>query len=125
MIVLDASAWVNVLTAELAVPGLASSDLYVPPHFDVEVIGSIRAMRQRDWITDEQAERAVSRHLRSIFWRTHDPADIRQAWAWRDALSYRDAWYAATARRLAAEWVTSDKKAVTTAQRLGAPARLV
>jgi predicted nucleic acid-binding protein len=125
VIVLDASAWVNVLTADLTIPQLGDADVYAPPHFDVEVVGSVRAMRQRDWITEDQANTAVDRHLRSVFWRTHDPADVRRAWSWRESLSFRDAWYVALARRLDAEWYTADERAAKTARQLGARVRTV
>jgi predicted nucleic acid-binding protein len=125
VIVLDASVWVSVLAAGLEVPDLDRTDLYVPPHFDAEVIGALRALRRRRLISDAQATVAVDRHLRAAFWRAHDPSDIRQAWIWRDALSFRDGWYVALAHRLDASWVTADQRAGKTAARLGTPVQLV
>jgi predicted nucleic acid-binding protein len=123
--VLDASAWVNVLTAGLEVPALDRTDLLVPPHFDAEVVGAVRALRRRRLISDTQATATVDRHLRAAFWRVHDPSDIRQAWAWRDVLSFRDAWYVALALRLGASWVTADQRAAGTAARIGALVQVV
>lgn len=125
MIVLDASAWIDVLTAGLDVPELADHDLVVPPHFDVEVIGSIRALRQRDAIDEAAADSAVGWHLRAPIERIFEPDDLRQAWSWRESMSFRDAWYVSLARRLDAPWMTADRKAARTAERLHVVTRVV
>lgn len=125
MIVLDASAWIDVLTAGLNIRDLAEHSLYVPPHFDVEVVGSVRALRQRGSITSGQADTAIDRHLRGIFVRVYDPVDVRRAWTLRESMSLRDAWYVALAERLNATWVTVDEKAAGAAVRQGVATRTV
>lgn len=125
MIVLDASAWVDVLTAGVDVPALATDDIAVPPHFDVEVLGSIRALQQHGELEAAAADVAVERHLRAVFDRAFDPADIRAAWVLREAMSFRDAWYVSLAQRLDALWVTADQKAARTARRLDLAVQLV
>lgn len=118
MIVLDASAWIDVLTAGLDLVELEDDDIIVPPHFDVEVMGSIRALVQRREIELQVADVAIDRHLRAQFTRVFDPEDARRAWALRDSLSFTDAWYVALARRLGATWITADQRAGRTARRL-------
>lgn len=125
MIVLDASAWIDVLTAGVDVPALATDDIVVPPHFDVEVIGSIRALQQQGVIDPAAADKAVDRHLRGVFERSYEHADIRQAWALRDSMSFRDAWYVGLAQRLDALWVTADREAARTARRLDVTVQVV
>ncbi|MDF8264370.1 type II toxin-antitoxin system VapC family toxin [Luteipulveratus flavus] len=117
MIVLDASAWVDVVAGGSRGSVLESKDITVPPHFDVEVIGSIRALHQRRVLTDDAADRAVDRHLRAPFVRSFEPADARAAWTLREAMSSRDAWYVALAQRLEAVWVTADLRAARVAGR--------
>lgn len=117
MIVLDASAWVDVLAGGSRGSALEDEDISVPPHFDVEVIGSIRALHQRRVLTGGAADLAVDRHLRAPFVRSFEPADARAAWTMREAMSYRDAWYVALAQRLDAAWVTADLRAARAAER--------
>lgn len=116
MIVLDASAWVDVLTAGLDIPELGTDSVVVPPHFDVEVLGTIRALSQRELLSAEDAGTAYEQHLSAQFEHVHDVADIRRAWTWRHALSLADAWYVALAERLDATWITADQKAARTAR---------
>lgn len=118
MIVLDASAWVDVLTG-VAAPPDDSEEVLVPPHFDAEVVGALRALTQRAVISAAAADRALAQHLRAGFVIERDPADIHQAWLWRDSMSLTDAWYAALAHRRAATWVTTDLRAAATAERHG------
>ncbi len=118
MIVVDASAWVDVLCGVVAPPP-SDETVVVPPHFDAEVLGALRALSQRQILTDEQAERAVDQHLRAGFIIERDGEDMRQAWRWRESMSLPDAWYAALAGRHDAPWVTTDHRAATTARRFG------
>lgn len=114
MIVLDASAWVDVLVGGATPPeGLAGCA--VPGHFDAEVVGTLRALVQRGAITGVQGDAAVDRHLRARFRRDFDPVDARTAWQWREAMSITDGWYAALALRHDATWVTSDRRAARVA----------
>lgn len=124
MIVLDASAWVDVLVAGASAEGLEET-VVVPPHFDAEVIGALRALVQRGALPLAMAERALDRHLRAPFDREFDPDDIQAAWRWRESLSLTDAWYAVLARRLRVTWVTADQRAAATASRLGVEVELV
>lgn len=118
MIAFDASAWVDVLCGVVAPPP-SDEPVVVPPHFDAEVLGALRALSQRQVLTDEQAERAVDQHLRAGFTIERDSADVRQAWRWRASMSLPDAWYAALASRHGVPWVTSDRRAAATARRFG------
>ncbi|MGC1209035.1 MAG: type II toxin-antitoxin system VapC family toxin [Ornithinimicrobium sp.] len=118
MIVLDASAWVDVLCGVVAPPS-PDQAVVVPPHFDAEVIGALRALSQRQVLTDDQADRAVDQHLRADFTTDRDPEDARRAWRWRESMSLPDAWYAALASRLDVAWVTTDQRAATTARGFG------
>lgn len=118
MIVLDASAWINVLMAGAHSPELFDR-IVVPPHFDAEVLGSIRALAQRQALAPEHAEVTVDRHLRAPFERVFEPDDLRSAWSLRATMSLADGWYVALARRLDATWVTSDLRAADSARALG------
>ena len=118
MIVLDASAWVDILVGASQPPS-PDEEVRVPPHFDVEVIGTLRALVQRDELSLADAETALDRHLRVGFEHEREERDIRQAWRWKDDLSFPDGWYAALALRLGATWVTLDERAAPTARRLG------
>ena len=118
MIVLDASAWVNVLVAGSSDEALAD-EIVVPPHFDVEVVATLRALSQRGSLPSAAAETALDRHLRAPFTRDFDPVDLHAAWRWKESMSLADAWYAVLARRKHATWITSDRRAAETAARLG------
>lgn len=118
MIVLDASAWVDVLVTGAARDALEDK-VIVPPHFDAEVVAALRSLSQRGVLTASSAESALDRHLRAPFVREFNTADVHAAWNWKESMSLADAWYAVLARRLGATWVTSDRRAAETATRLG------
>jgi predicted nucleic acid-binding protein len=118
VIVLDASAWVDVLTAG-ASPSLLHDRVAIPPHFDAEVVGTLRALLQRDVLTALGGERVLDRHLRAPFEREFDTGDVRAAWDLRESLSLADAWYVVLARRLDVTWVTTDLRTAETARRHG------
>lgn len=124
-LVLDASAWVDILLRRSDGRSVADGEIVVPPHFDVEVIGAIRSLAQRGALGESTATDAVDRHLRMPFTRSFDPADAGAAWELREAMSFRDAWYVALARRLDAPWVTADSRAAGVAERLGVQVRPV
>lgn len=115
MIVLDASAWIDALTGTIAPPD-PEEVVVVPPHFDAEVVGTLRALNQRGILSDEAAERALGHHLRAEFAVDRDDADIHQVWRWRSSLSVTDAWTAALALRREATWLTTDQRAAATAR---------
>lgn len=115
--VLDASAWINALTGVLDLPELGWRTRTVPPHFDSEVVGSIRALCQRDVISASTADVALERHLRGPFDRVFDRRDISRAWQLREAMSFADAWYVALAERLDATFITADERVGRTATR--------
>lgn len=125
MIVLDASAWIDVLTAGLEVDELADHDLLVPAHFDVEVVGAIRALVQHGAIGSADGDSALDRHLRGEFSRVYDARDARFAWSIRESMALADAWYVAIAHRLGAPWITADQQAGRTARRLGVDVTVV
>lgn len=124
VVVLDASAWVDALTggAELDPDSPRPT---VPPHFDVEVLGSVRGMQQRGLISSDKANQAFARHGTLVCDRVFSAVDVARAWELREALSFRDAWYVALAERLTARWVTADRKAARTAKRLGIAVQIV
>lgn len=123
MIVLDASAWVDVLAGVARAPDPVE-EVVVPPHFDAEVVGALRALNQRGVLSGDQAELALDQHLRATFVPERNESDVRQAWRWREQLSLADAWYAALARRRQATWITSDRRAAGTARSLGVDVEL-
>ncbi len=125
MIVLDASAWVDVLTAGLQADEHLRDGVIVPPHFDAEVVGTIRALSQRSLIDRVAADQAVRRHLAAPFTRLFEPVDVVAAWQWRESMSFTDAWYAALASRLDVAWVTADQRAGRTARALGVDVEIV
>ena len=118
MIVLDASAWVDMVTG-LVPPFEPADDVVVPPHFDAEAVGALRALEQRRALPADVARHLLEHHLRAGFAVEHDPADVRRAWGWRDSMSITDAWYAAMALRHAGTWITRDARAARTARRHG------
>lgn len=117
MIVVDASAWVDVLIGSVLIPELAEDRLSVPPHFDAEVLGSIRALNQRGRLADIVADVAMQRHMRAPFDRVFEPGDMARDWTYRASMSFSDAWYVAIAERLNAWWFASDAKAARAAPR--------
>lgn len=115
--VLDASAWVDVLAGALDLPELGWQKRAVTPHFDAEVVGSVRSLCQRNVITQIAADAAVQRHLRAPFERPFDPADVNRAWQLRETMSFADAWYVAMAERLDATLITADQRMARSATR--------
>lgn len=124
MIVLDASAWVDILTGD-APPPDPEEPVAVPPHFDAEVVGTLRALDQRAVLSPLESETALQLHLRAGFTTERDEADILQAWQWRHSMSLTDGWYAALALRRRARWLTTDRRAATTARRHGVAVQLL
>ena len=118
MIVLDASAWIDALTGVVSPPDPVEQ-VVVPPHFDAEVVGSLRALSQRGVISADAANHALAQHLRAEFTVERHEADIRASWRWRDSMSVAAAWSAALALRRDATWVTTDRRAAAAAQRHG------
>lgn len=124
MIVLDASAWVDVLTGVVPPPDPVEP-VVVPPHFDAEVVGALRALDQRNVLSTGEAEVALRLHLQAEFPMERDHADVLQAWRWRESMSLAEAWYAALALRLRATWVTTDRRAATAARQQGVAVQLL
>lgn len=118
MIVLDSSAWVDVITGVIDLLDPAD-EVVVPPHFDADVVGTLRALDQRGILPDQHARVLLEQHLRAGFTVSHEADDVRLAWSWRESMSITDAWYAALARRLDCTWVTRDARAARTARRHG------
>ena len=122
MIVLDASAWVDILMG-LVPPPQPDEAVTVPPHFDAEVVGALRALDHRAVLSTLEAETALRLHLHARFPVERQDDDVLQAWRWRESMSLADAWYAALALRLGATWVTTDRRAAATARRHGVSVR--
>lgn len=122
MIVLDASAWLDILVGT-AEPPDPEDEVVVPPHFDAEVLGSLRVLEQRGQIAPQMAAEALRIHLSASFDMVRDPSDLQQAWLWRDQFSVSDAWCIALASRLGIPWITSDGRAARRARDSGIDAR--
>lgn len=117
-VILDASAWVDMLIGGAPLPD-PSTAITVPPHFDLEVVGTLRSLQQRGVLAPERADRALRQHLDADHDVEHNRADLEQAWSWRESLSIADGWCAALAHRTDSTWVTADRRAAATAHRLG------
>lgn len=115
MIVLDASAAVDVLLTTARGPHVAGAlarrtEAHVPELFEPEVLAVVRRWLLRDWITPEVADRAVG-ELGELAVVRHGHAPLRsRVWSLRDRCSPYDACYVALAESLGAGLLTTDKR---------------
>ncbi len=113
MIVVDASALVDLLLSTPSAAGIAAvlateSEVHAPELIEPEALGALRRWLARGWIGAETANRAVSElgELRLV---RHAHAPLRsRVWALRDRCSTYDGCYVALAQSLGAELVTTD-----------------
>lgn len=119
--VLDASAWINILLGLADGHVLRGRDVLVPPHFDVEVVSTLRKLLFAGRIDAADLDNAVEDHKGFPFDRVaFNDADLRRCLALRDRMAVADAWYVAVAERSGAAWITDDERAARTAELLGA-----
>ena len=116
MIVLDASAAVNLLTGYGSAGGPLDSrvgtsiEVHVPELFELELMSALRGLERGGRISSDRLSRALARSekLRALRW-SH--AELRCGiWPLRQRLSIYDAAYVALARPLDLPLVTTDAK---------------
>jgi len=111
-LVVDASAWVNLLgnarSAPLIAAVLRDRDLHAPAHLDAEVLSGLGRLHRAGFLTPGQVERRLARFTRSPVTRHALGPLLAGAWQRRQRLSLPDALYAALADALQATLVTAD-----------------
>lgn len=113
MIVLDASAAVDLLLATERAAGIAQvlssvGEAHAPELIDPEVVAVIRRWTLRGWLAVETGGRAVE-ELGELALVRHRHAALRhRAWELRDRCSAYGACYVALAELLGAELLTTD-----------------
>lgn len=112
LIVLDASAMVDLLAAQHPASAVAAAirdqDIRVPAVFDAEVYAVIRRAVRRRLVTMDEAYRMLF-ELRLLLITRHAVHDmLGEALAVRDRFGAYDVFYALLARRLGATLVTTD-----------------
>jgi predicted nucleic acid-binding protein len=115
VIVLDASAVVELLVGTRRAPGVAEAlsgvgEAHAPELVEPETLAALRRWLRRGWIGYESADRAV-RELGELALVRHPHAPLRErVWALRDRCSAYDGCYLALAELLDAELVTADAR---------------
>ncbi len=113
MIVVDASAAVELILERPAAPPIAATlaaenVVHAPEHFHVEVLSALRRRAIHGMLSDHRAEEARS-DLRALRVERHAVLDLEdEIWGLRDRLTAYDAAYLALARRLDAPLLTLD-----------------
>lgn len=120
MLVIDASAAVDVLLGTARAPALRTvlageHDLHAPALVDLELVSVVRRWLRDEALTLEQADRAVD-ELGQLALVRHAHAPLRERiWALRDRCSPYDACYLALAESLDARLLTTDRRLATAA----------
>ena len=115
MIVLDASAAVDLLLGTERAPAIAQTlasfaEAHAPELIDPEALAVIRRFTLRGWITDRAGARAVS-ELGELALVRHRHAALRaRVWELRHRASAHDACYLALAEQLDAQLLTTDAR---------------
>jgi predicted nucleic acid-binding protein len=111
-LVVDASAWVNLLgnatSAPLIAAVLRDRALHAPAHLDAEVLSGLGRLHRAGVLTPRQVEARLARFARSPVTRHALCPLLAGAWQRRRRLSLPDALYAALADALQATLVTAD-----------------
>ncbi|MCU0281115.1 MAG: PIN domain-containing protein [Acidimicrobiia bacterium] len=111
-LVVDASAWVNLLgnarSAPLIADRLRDCELHAPAHLDAEVLSGLGRLHRAGGLTARQVETRLARFARSPVTRHALGPLLAGAWQRRHRLSLPDALYAELAETLQATLVTAD-----------------
>jgi predicted nucleic acid-binding protein len=115
LVVLDASAAAEIVartTDGRRLLALAPSPRrwVVPDHFHVETAGALRRMLNQGLISEERADRALSRVLALPALLSASKPLVAEAWAYRHNLIVQDAAYVVLADHLGAPLLTGDRK---------------
>ncbi|MFD5559065.1 type II toxin-antitoxin system VapC family toxin [Kitasatospora griseola] len=115
MIVIDASATVELLTgtgavAERVRARLVGEDVYAPAHLDHEASRAIVRMMQRGALTEKDAGAAIADLDALDVQRIPIPGLLLRAWELRDNTYVGDALYIALAETLLCPLLTTDSK---------------
>lgn len=113
MIVLDASAAVDLLLATERAPAVAQalrsvSEAHAPELIDPEVLAVIRRFTQRGWLTPQNGTRAVQELGELALVRYRHAALRPRVWELRDRCTAYDACYLALAEQLDAQLLSTD-----------------
>lgn len=114
MIVLDASAALELLLARPLAPAIArtleaQAEIHVPEHFHVEAIATLRRLRMHGGLSEQRAHQALRGLARLRTLRYPVLALTEEVWALRNRLTAYDAAYLALAARLDAKLLTTDR----------------
>lgn len=115
MIVLDASAAVDLLAADVAAAGLADrvladGDLHAPHLIDVEIAQALRRLAAAGALSDDRATDALRDAALLPVVRYPHLALVERAWELRRNLGVYDGVYVALAEMLEAPLVTCDRR---------------
>lgn len=113
MIVVDASAMLDLVLARPAAPAIGKvlvdhAEVHVPEHFHVECISGLRRLRLSGGLPERAAQQALVALQRLRALRYPVMGLVPGIWALRERLSAYDAAYLALAAKLDATLVTTD-----------------
>jgi predicted nucleic acid-binding protein len=109
MTVIDASAWVAVLGSD-PIDAFGDSALFVPGHFDAEVLNALRGLVCGGRLTREAGAEFLDALRDAPLFRISVGELTEAAWPLAEAVSAYDALYVALARREDVALVTADAR---------------
>lgn len=109
MTVLDASIWLSVVTGALEDTVLSGDGLWVPAHFDAEVLSGLRGLVRGGRLATEDGERWCVALRASPLGRV-PLQDLPGCWPLSEAVSAYDAPYVALAAQRRAPLLTCDAR---------------